>query len=43
MFYMDEARRAEEAAYQAQYGTYNQDYYDGPEVSDGRLKGVRIK
>lgn len=43
MFYMDEARRAEEAAYQAQYGTYNQDYYEGVADNDGRLKGVRIK
>lgn len=43
MFYMDEMRRAEEAAYQMQYSSYNQDYYDGPAASDGRLKGVRIK
>lgn len=43
MFYMDEARRAEEAAYQMQYGTYNQDYYTAAPVQDGRLKGVRIK
>lgn len=43
MFYMDEARRAEEAAYQMQYGTYNQDYYSNQPVADGRLKGVRIK
>ena len=43
MFYMDEARRAEEAAYQMQYGQYQQDYYSGGPAHDGRLKGVRIK
>ena len=44
MFYMDEARKAEEAAFQQEYGLYSQDYYDEDErPSDGRLKGVRIK
>ena len=44
MFYMDEARKAEEAAFQQEYGLYNQNYYDeADQGSDGRLKGVRIK
>ena len=44
MFYMDEARKAEEAAFQQEYGLYSQDYYsDDDNQSDGRLRGVRFK
>ena len=44
MFLMDEARRAEEEAYRAQYGGYTQDYYaeEDKYAGDGRMKGVRI-
>lgn len=45
MFLMDEARRAEEAAYQAQYGYSNNLYDDGYDdySGDSRMKGVRFK
>lgn len=45
MFYLDEMRRAEEEAYRAQYGGYNNDYYAGGDkfAGDSRMKGVRIK
>lgn len=44
MFYMDEARRAEEEAYRMQYGVDAEEAYSAVHAaSDGRLKGVRIK
>jgi hypothetical protein len=43
MWYMDEARRIEEAEYQAQFG-YNAGMYDDDdEQTDKRLKGARFK
>jgi DICT domain-containing protein len=44
MWYMQEAKRIEEEAYQAQYGSGISDPYDDiNEQNDKRLKGVRIK
>jgi hypothetical protein len=44
MWYMDEARKLEEAEYQAQFG-YNADMYDDDDddQTDKRLKGARFK
>ena len=41
MWYLQEARKAEEEAYQAQYG-YNPNMYDDDEKTDKRLKGARF-
>ena len=47
MWYMEEARKMEEAAFQAQYGMgmdlYSSAYDEDAEYGDKRMKGVRVK
>ena len=43
MWYLQEAKKAEEEAYQAQFGA-NSSYYEEEDVTvDKRMKGVRVK
>lgn len=45
MWYLEEARKAEEEAYQAQYGQYTDMYSSAQSVEDAnkKMKGVRVK